>query len=296
MPDHNSGLVESCHHQLTTSVAKHTGWWLAIIPMAQIELHSSNGTINPYCMSWTWNCITDKNKWPHGIILSHGALCQAAAMKHINNLSASSRVLFQGDSITDGGRNPQRRPKPRTYRPWAALRSWLCHDAGCGPLQLKYPGISVQQLGISGNRIVDVYARAQEHIWNHQPDLMSILIGVNDTWHQFKRSAGVSLSRFEAMYRQLLQETREHCPNIQFVLCHPFVLPCGEVGEGWREDVDQRRAIVSQFANEFDAIVVPFQDAFDAALERGDAAWWAGDGVHPTPAGHAGPDLEEHRR
>ena len=202
-------------------------------------------------------------------------------MKHINNLSATSRVLFQGDSITDGGRN---RKEDQSSIPADMGRHFGQGYAMmlAADLQLKYPGISVQQLGISGNRIVDVYARAQEHIWNHNPDLMSILIGVNDTWHQFKRSAGVSLPRFEAMYRQLLQETREHCPNIQFVLCHPFVLPCGEVGEGWREDVDQRRAIVSQLANEFDAIVVPFQDAFDAALERGDAAWWAGDGVHNT--------------
>ena len=118
------------------------------------------------------------------------------------------------------------------------------------------------------------------------PDLVSILIGVNDTWHGFKRSAGIPIPRFEKTYRQLLTETREHVPEVTFVLCHPFVLPCGEVGEGWRARVDQRREVINQLAEEFNAYLVPFQSAFDGAEETAPAAYWATDGVHPSPAGH----------
>jgi lysophospholipase L1-like esterase len=124
------------------------------------------------------------------------------------------------------------------------------------------------------------------HCWNLRPDVLSILIGVNDTGHAFNRQAGVELPRYERTYRQLLAATRERLPAVRLALCEPFVLPCGVVGSGWREDVDKRRAVVAQLAREFAAVLVEFQKVFDAPCDRAPAPYWAADGVHPSPAGH----------
>lgn len=197
-------------------------------------------------------------------------------------LKADTKLLFQGDSITDGARHRGEGPADPSGE-----------HLGCGyamitaaKLTLSKPEMVIRNLGISGNRITDLYARAKEHIWNLEPEVLSILIGVNDTWHERSRSAGVEVERYAKVYRNLLEETKARLPNISFVLCDPFVLDCGVVTEGWREEVDERRAVVRELATDFSTLHVPFQDAFDRALEVAPPAHWAGDGVHPTPAGH----------
>lgn len=192
-------------------------------------------------------------------------------------LTDTTSLLFQGDSITDGARR----------------REFDGRDLGCGyasmtaaHLLIDRPGMTVHNLGISGNRVTDLYARIKEHAWNLKPDVISILIGVNDTWHERKRGAGVAVERYARVYRMLLEETLSELPDVRFVLCDPFVLECGEVTPEWRPDVDDRRAVVRQLVSDFNAVHVPFQDMFDAALETAGPAHWAGDGVHPTPAGH----------
>jgi len=198
-------------------------------------------------------------------------------------ISHNMKILFQGDSITDAGRN--RGPE--------GPNDSLGKDLGKGyamiaaaELLSQNPSLQIHNLGISGNRITDLYARAKEHIWNLEPDLLSILIGVNDTWHEFSRKAGVDVPRYARLYRTLLEETRERLPKIRFVLCEPFVLGCGVVTEAWRKEVDQRRQVVAKLAKDFDAVLVPFQDLFDQAIKEAPPEHWAGDGVHPSAAGH----------
>jgi lysophospholipase L1-like esterase len=204
----------------------------------------------------------------------------------MNLIESGDRILFQGDSITDCGRD-----KSKDGGSGVDGGQHL----GCGYAMLAAArlladrptdGLVVRNLGISGNRVVDLAARAQEHVWNLRPDVLSILIGVNDTWHAFNRQAGVDLPRYERTYRQLLADTRERLPGVRLVLCEPFVLPCGVVGPGWREDVDKRRAVVALLACEFSAVLVEFQKDFDVACGCAPPAYWAADGVHPTPAGH----------
>lgn len=197
-------------------------------------------------------------------------------------MSQQRCILFQGDSITDAkrsrmdGNDVEGRDLGCGYAMLIAAHCGRQGDTSC-----------FRNLGISGNRVTDLYARIKEHAWNHAPDILSILIGVNDTWHGFQRSAGVSITRYQRVYDMLLEETRQLLPQCQLVLCDPFVLPCGVVGDGWRADVDQRRQVVSALAQQYNAIHVPLQDHFDRALELAPAAHWAEDGVHPTPAGHA---------
>ena len=202
-------------------------------------------------------------------------------------LPPGSRLLFLGDSITDCGRDRAKDGSPNPADLGLGLGSgyalllaarFLAAQAG--------DGLDIRNLGISGNRVVDIAARAQEHIWNLRPTHLSSLVGVNDTWHHFMRGAGVDLPRYERAYRQLLADTYERLPGVRFILCEPFLLPCGVAASGWREEIDQRRAVVVRLAQEFSAVLVPFQSAFDEARLRAPAEYWAPDGVHPSPAGH----------
>ncbi len=192
-------------------------------------------------------------------------------------------VLFQGDSITDCGRNT----------PGSAGFS----NEGLGP---GYPGMIAARLrcdrtdiewqfinrGISGNRIVDLYARWKADCINLNPDVLSILIGVNDTWHHFGSNNGVEVPRYARFYRELLTWTREALPNIRFVLLDPFVCPNVSERDLFVPELIERRKVVAEMAKEFDAVHIPLQDIFNDAFKRAPEAYWAADGVHPTPAGH----------
>jgi lysophospholipase L1-like esterase len=194
-------------------------------------------------------------------------------------------ILFQGDSITDCGRNRERQDTPNDLQ---ALGNGYAARAGV-ELLATYPsaGLRIFNRGISGNRVVDLYARWKADGVNLEPDLLSILIGVNDSWHESNSRNGVEPKRYGKVYRMLLDYTREKLPNVRLVLCEPFVLPCGAGKEGWVADIGERRQIVKSLAEEFGAVFVPFQSMFDEAIREAPPEYWAGDGVHPTPAGHA---------
>lgn len=186
-------------------------------------------------------------------------------------------VLFQGDSITDCGR-----------------RSGACKDMGCG-----YPAMILARVmcdcpekewniinrGTSGNRIVDLYARWRVDCLNLKPDVLSVLIGVNDAWHEDNQN-GVELPRYARFYRELLEWTMETLPDIRVVLMEPFICALNEKLETMLEDVRKRSEVVQALAKEFNAVFIPLQRVFEAAGQRAPMAHWAADGVHPTPAGH----------
>jgi lysophospholipase L1-like esterase len=198
-------------------------------------------------------------------------------------IQPNDTILFQGDSITDCGRG---RDVAGANDSHGLGRGYAMIAASAVLASRPADNVRVFNRGISGNRIVDLYARWREDALNLQPSVISILIGVNDTWHHFNRNAGVAVAKYERMYRALLQETREANPRIRFVLCEPFVLRCGVVKDEWIGEMNERRAIVKRLAGEFDAVFVPFQSAFDEAVRHAPPEYWAGDGVHPSPAGH----------
>jgi len=193
-------------------------------------------------------------------------------------------VLFQGDSITDCDRNRD----GCAPNELSGLGTGYAMMAGTGILA-DHPGRNPQIInrGISGNRVVDLYARWKPDAIHLRPDLISILIGVNDTWHEFGSGNGVEIDRFRSIYWMLVEWTRRVLPDTQLALCEPFVLPCGVVGEGWRDEIDQRREVVAELASGFHCLHVPFQTMFDEALGEAAPGYWAPDGVHPSPAGHA---------
>ena len=198
------------------------------------------------------------------------------------DLKAGQVVLFQGDSITDCNR--QREDKAAN----SALGLGYAHFCAAALLE-KFPGLGLQcyNRGVSGNRITDLNARLREDFIALKPDLVSILIGVNDTWHGFKYNRGIDVPTYGRVYRNMLAELRAALPAVKLVLCEPFVLSCGEVKPEWLKEMAQRRAVVKELAVDFKAIFVPFQTCFDEAVKLAPPAYWAHDGVHPTPAGHA---------
>lgn len=195
-------------------------------------------------------------------------------------------ILFQGDSITDVGRGrdveTDKRPNLQLGGGYPSLvAARLLRDRSAEPLQFH-------NRGISGNRIVDLYARWKRDTLNYKPEIISILIGVNDTWHEAVKENpnGVEVNRYAQIFRLLLEWTRNVLPGVKLVLMEPFVLPFGAVQENWLEEMRQRREIVAALSKEFNAVFIPCQKILDDACVIMPQEYWLADGVHPTLAGH----------
>jgi lysophospholipase L1-like esterase len=198
-------------------------------------------------------------------------------------LEADSIILFQGDSITDTQRHREIALPNHSH----ALGSGYVNHVAAHLLR-RYPtsNLQIYNRGISGNRVVDLYARWRIDAININPTIISILIGVNDTWHHFRANNGVEVDRYAQIYRMLLEYTRQQLPLTRLVLCEPFVLPCGVVEAGWQEEMAERQQVVKSLAADFGAMFVPFQAQFDHVANTPLPQYWLVDGVHPTPAGH----------
>ena len=187
-------------------------------------------------------------------------------------------VLFQGDSITDAGRD--RYDGNHLGFGYAMMASaWF---------SALYPEKSVRFLnrGFSGNRAIDLQKRWQEDCLELRPNWVSIMIGINDTWRRYDNNDPTSAQDYEVAYRTILEQTRDRL-NARLILCEPFVLPVPDDREAWREDVDPKIGVVRRLAREFSAILVPLDAIFAQAVTQREPAFWAGDGVHPTFEGHA---------
>jgi lysophospholipase L1-like esterase len=191
--------------------------------------------------------------------------------------------LFQGDSITDGNRTRNNDLNHVLGHGYAYLIS----------SKLSYNSPEKEFLflnrGISGNQVTDLANRWQTDTIELKPDLLSIMIGVNDAWAAVGGDKTRTVELFESTYRSILEKTRQALPSVQFVLCTPFVLPAGPVKKQWDScqiEVAPRIAVIRQLADEYNAVFVDFQTAFNAALKRAPAEYWLWDGVHPMPAGH----------
>ncbi len=192
------------------------------------------------------------------------------------------KILFQGDSITDCGRTSSGgagfngQGLGPGYPGMVASRLWCDHpDAG----------YEVINRGISGNRIVDLYARWKMDALNLNPDVISILIGVNDTWHERNWQNGVEVPRYERIFRELLAWTKEALPNVKLVLIEPFIGDNEGIAD-MAPEVAERAAVVRKLAAEFDAEFLPMQQILnDNAKRSGGLGYWFTDGVHPSPAG-----------
>ncbi len=191
------------------------------------------------------------------------------------------KILFFGDSITDANRT-----RNFTGRPDMLGYGYVNQIAGellVGDPQ-KYEIIN---RGNSGNRIVDLYARVKEDVINHSPDVLSILIGVNDVWHEIEEKRGVELDRFERVYDMLLLDVKDKLPDVKIILCEPFVLKGGATAERYDDflQVKEYAKVVKNVAKKHGLPFVPLQDEFDEATKDCPVKYYLADGIHPNVAG-----------
>ena len=194
---------------------------------------------------------------------------------------SNDHILFFGDSITDCGRD--RAAKPGDAAGWGA--GYVHQIAATLSAQDPTDQLVFTNKGIGGNRIYDLEARLDADVLAHEPDIVSILIGINDVWRRYDSGLVSDVDEFAASYRRVVEQIS--ADGAQLVLLEPFVLPVPEDRRAWREDLDPKINIVRDLAREFGATLVPLDGIFAAASCQRESAFWAQDGVHPTPAGHA---------
>jgi lysophospholipase L1-like esterase len=198
-------------------------------------------------------------------------------------LQKGNCILFQGDSITDGNRG---RNEDLNHIYGHGYVYLIASRLGLDNLDNPYKFINK---GISGNRIVDLYARWDEDTIFHQPDVLSIMIGINDVVFEQRNKTRVSAYKYEMTYRSLIEETYLLFPKLKLVLCEPFILPVADFNSDWSEwehRVKEKQAMVKMLATEYRAHFVPIQEEFDRVALNMDPAYWLWDGIHPTAAGH----------
>ena len=199
------------------------------------------------------------------------------------------RILMIGDSLTDMGR---RRDLP-DFHPLSYGNSYpffveaeLAEKYHCQHLLINR--------GMSGNRIVDLYARIKRDCWDLQPDVVSVLIGINDLMLDLREAdecRGVELDRYEEMYRMFIQDTQKRLPNVKFMLLEPFCLPVEgmKTKEKWKggfERIKEYAAVVKKLAQEYSCVFVPLQAIIERyAKEYEDNGHIVFDGVHLSSAG-----------
>ncbi len=190
------------------------------------------------------------------------------------------KILFFGDSITDASRN-----RNSIYADQYGS-GFVMQIAG--RLYEKSPiDYNVVNRGISGNRIVDLYARIKCDVWNENPDVLTILIGVNDIWHELAVKNGVELDRFEKIYRILIEDTKKILPNTKIILCEPFCLRGSATEEKFDDfmQVVNYAKVVKSIAADYNLEFLPLQDVLDDAAQKYSPEIFLYDGVHPSIQG-----------
>jgi acyl-CoA thioesterase I len=194
-------------------------------------------------------------------------------------LRKNDHILFYGDSITDAGRCGENNN-------WGLGNGYVSYCAGL--LAARYPELDLRitNRGISGNRVYDLENRLQADVVDLKATVVSVMIGINDTWRRYDSKIPSPIPDFEASYRRMLATIVQKLAA-RLVICEPFLLPIPADRVAWREDLDPRIAAVRRLAVEFKAVFVPLDGVFAAAACRQKMDYWLPDGVHPTPAGHA---------
>jgi lysophospholipase L1-like esterase len=193
-------------------------------------------------------------------------------------------IVFQGDSITDAGRNKNDssvNSQPALGKGYA----WLA----ASQLLVDRPtdGLAIYNRGISGNKVYQLADRWQADCLDLKPDVLSILIGVNDFWHKHKHGYEGTLEKYESDYHELVKRTQAALPQVKLLICEPFVLKVGAVDDSWFPAFDGYRAAARRVAEAAGARFVPFQSMFDLAAKVAPPERWAADGVHPSDDGAA---------
>jgi lysophospholipase L1-like esterase len=192
-------------------------------------------------------------------------------------------ILFQGDSITDAGRNKEE----NSYNNARAMGFGYAMLAGAALLE-KHPehDLKIYNKGISGNKVFQLAERWEKDCIDLKPDVLSILIGVNDIWHKLGGHYDGTAETYRKDYIALLERTKKALPNVKLVICEPFAVPgVKAVDDKWYPEFYDYQKAASEIAVQFNATFIPFQKVFDMAQKKAPGVYWTHDGVHPSLAG-----------
>ncbi len=198
------------------------------------------------------------------------------------NLTKNDTILFQGDSITDAGRNRG----DKQYNSQNALGGGYAFLAAA-ELLLNHPekNLKIVNRGISGNKVFQLAELWDTDAIEIKPDVLSILVGINDYWHVLSHGYKGTVDIYRNDYRALLRRTKEALPEVKLIIGEPFAILGTAVNSSWFPALEAYQQAAAELAAEFDAAFVPYQKVFNAALKRAPGAYWSADGVHPSMAG-----------
>jgi len=182
----------------------------------------------------------------------------------------SDITVFIGDSVTDCDRLAE--------PPYGD--GYVFKIANSGRLSGE-----IINVGTSGHRLIDLENRWNTDVLAHHPTLVSVAIGINDTWRRYDDNDLTSVEAFEESYRRVLTATQAQ-GNPKLVLCEPFLLAVRDEMNTWREDLDPKIAVVHKMAAEFNAKLVPFDQRFNDLAREMSMSELAEDGIHPSKLGH----------
>jgi lysophospholipase L1-like esterase len=218
-----------------------------------------------------------------GLLGAVGSVARAEAPSQNKlTLKKGAVIVFQGDSITDEGRKKDvlvANDNKALGKGYAAMVS--------GQVLLAHPDMELKcyNRGISGNKIPDLAARWDQDVIALKPDILSIMIGVNDLWHTFAFGSKykATIDDYETGYRALIGRTQKEVPGVRIVICEPFTTRTAPEFK----PLAQFREVSKKLADEMNLTFVPFQAMFDEAVKAAPAEFWLWDGIHPSAAGHA---------
>lgn len=187
------------------------------------------------------------------------------------------RILFQGDSITDAGRD--RRNYHHLGNGYPKYAAELIKEA--------FPKADIEfiNLGISGNRTDQLFDRLYKDAIELQPDIISILIGVNDIWHRGgAERIETTDEQIECNYRAILNRLKAQT-NAKIVMSSPYLLDTDN--KDWiREGLKTVLPIIRKLADEYADLYIPLDEIFEEALKtQPEPQFYSGDGVHPNANG-----------
>jgi lysophospholipase L1-like esterase len=201
------------------------------------------------------------------------------------SLKKDAVILFQGDSITDAGRNktditPNSQPMLGTGYALIAASTMLLNNPD--------KGLQIYNKGISGNKVYQLADRWDADCIAIKPDVLSILVGVNDFWHTLTSGYKGTIETYRTDYKKLLDRTKQTFPDVKLVIGEPFAVKgVKSVDDKWYPAFDAYRVAAKDIARKYNAVFIPYQTIFDKALQSAPGNYWTRDGVHPTAAGAA---------
>jgi lysophospholipase L1-like esterase len=200
-----------------------------------------------------------------------------------NSLGKDNIILFQGDSITDAGRIREE----NSFNNSRSLGSGYPMLAGAELLG-KYASLNLKVFnkGVSGNKVFQLADRWDADCLDIKPDILSILIGVNDIWHKLNGQYNGTVEIYKHDYIALLERTKKALPNVKLIICEPFAVPgVKAVDDKWYPEFYGYQKAAREISDQFGATFIPYQRIYDEAQKQAPGAYWTPDGVHPTLAG-----------